>query len=199
MCYTPKKYQNLNACLYCKEPCFDGQGKPWKQFSAIPLIPILLALVETQLLATDMGYCARYRKERQKGLKKDIFDGRLYRHFQHSHITVDGRTLPHQFFSDERDMALGLATDGFAPYKKQPITAWPLILVNYNLPPALRFRSKNIICVGCIPGPNKPKCDTFAHSDRSLCFHFKPLWLESSFTCLSVHCSCVILGQFLCV
>jgi hypothetical protein len=157
ICYATDAYRDLDTCLYCKEPRYDKRGKPRKQFSAIPLIPILLAFVESQLLGAEMGYRARYKEERQKHRKKDVFDGRHYRHLWHTRVVINDHTLPHQFFSDPRDIALGLATDGFAPYKKTPIMAWPLILVNYNLPPTLCFCRENIICVGCIPGPNKPK------------------------------------------
>ena len=56
------------------------------------------------------------------------------------------------FFSDPRDIALGLSTDGFGPFKKRNKTARPLIIFNYNLPPKERFRKENIT----IPGPKKP-------------------------------------------
>ncbi|QRV83004.1 Transposase family Tnp2 protein [Ceratobasidium sp. AG-Ba] len=36
-------------------------------------------------------------------------------------------------------------------------TAWPLILVNYNLHASIRNRLENIICVGVIPGPKECK------------------------------------------
>ncbi|THU92540.1 hypothetical protein K435DRAFT_621224, partial [Dendrothele bispora CBS 962.96] len=32
-----------------------------------------------------------------------------------------------------------------------------LIIFNYNLPPEERFHRENILCVGVIPGPKKPK------------------------------------------
>jgi hypothetical protein len=46
-------------------------------------------------------------------------------------------TLPWKYFKDDRDMALGLSTDVFAPFKKHKLTAWPLIIFNYNLPPEI--------------------------------------------------------------
>ena len=36
-------------------------------------------------------------------------------------------------------------------------TVHPLLLINYNLHPELRFRKENIICLGIIPGLKKPK------------------------------------------
>ena len=60
------------------------------------------------------------------------------------------------FFSDECDIALGLSTDGFAPFKRRDTTCWPIILFNYNLPPEIRFLKGCCIRVGTVPGPKKP-------------------------------------------
>jgi hypothetical protein len=37
------------------------------------------------------------------------------------------------------------------------MTAWPLIIFLYNLPPEIRFHLENILSLGVIPGPKKPK------------------------------------------
>ena len=73
-------------------------------------------------------------------------------------VVVGDKKLPFWFFSDPRDIALGLSMDGFVPFKHRTKTAWLIILFNYNLPPEERFRKDNIISVGIIPGPKKP-CD----------------------------------------
>ena len=51
-----------------------------------------------------------------------------------------------------RDAALGLSADGFAPFNRCKLTAWPLILINYNLPPEVRSHVNNIFSLGIIPG-----------------------------------------------
>ena len=71
-------------------------------------------------------------------------------------MTIGDEQIPMWFFSDPRDIALGLSTDGFGPFKKCTKTAWPLIIFNYNLPPKERFKKENIISLGTIPGPKKP-------------------------------------------
>jgi hypothetical protein len=156
ICYAPDEYQELDKCPYCSENRYDVNGKPRKQFSALPLIPILLALVEAERPAADMGYRAAFEKD--KDGVSDVFDGKQYRRMRKKFVTVNGRLLKHKFFDGPRDIAIGLSTDGFSPLKKKKnLTAWPIVLVNYNLPPKLRFCWENVICVGCIPGPNKPK------------------------------------------
>ena len=47
--------------------------------------------------------------------------------------------MSHEYFSGPRDIALGLSTDGFAPFKRHKSTAWPLVLFNYNLSPETQF------------------------------------------------------------
>jgi hypothetical protein len=68
------------------------------------------------------------------------------------------------FQTGGRDIALSLSTDGFAVFKKCKHSAWPLILVNYNILPDQRVHLSNIICVGVIPGPRAVKdLDSFLH------------------------------------
>jgi hypothetical protein len=155
ICYAPEHYRDLDSCPFCKEPRHNAQGRPRKVFSAVPLIPVLLALVQSKKSSKLMEYRSQFVRSRN-GVR-DVFDGRRYRKLCKTHVTVNDRRLPHKFFSDGRDIALGLATDGFSPFKKKKATAWPLVLVNYNLPPSIRFRRENLICVGDIPGPKKPK------------------------------------------
>jgi Transposase family tnp2 len=100
----------------------------------------------------------QYRASHQHDPTKvtDILDDAHYSLLQESFVTVGGEELPNWFFSDPRDIALGLSTDGFGPFKHRTKTAWPIILFNYNLPPEERFLKKNIIPIGVIPGPKKP-------------------------------------------
>jgi len=102
----------------------------------------------------------RYRgheHHHESGLTSDIFDSTSYHDLLQSKVKVNGEELPFYFFSNPRDIALGLSTDGFAPFKKRKQTTWPIILFNYNLPPDVWIHMGNIIDLGTIPGPKKPK------------------------------------------
>jgi hypothetical protein len=100
----------------------------------------------------------KYRADHRHvdGTTTDVFDGSAYRNLRQHHVEIKGQKLPHAYFSDDRDIALGLSTDGFAPWKRRKHTAWPLILFNYNLPPESRFHAGEIMALGVIPGPKKP-------------------------------------------
>lgn len=99
----------------------------------------------------------RYRADfkPQPGFITDVFDGLHYRSLLNQIVPASGNN-PLFYFSDERDIALGLSTDGFAPFKRRDKTCWPILLFNYNLPPQIRFHKKNSLNVGTIPGPKKP-------------------------------------------
>jgi hypothetical protein len=56
------------------------------------------------------------------------------------------------YFAEETDVPLSLMTDGVTLYKQSRLDTWPLILTNYALPPEIRTRMENVICVGLIPG-----------------------------------------------
>ena len=89
------------------------------------------------------------------GKTTDIYDGGKYRSLSGKNVKLDGKTFKHKYFSDPRDVALGLSTDGFAPFKQRKNTAWPLIIFNYNLPPKIHFHINNILVLGIIPEPKK--------------------------------------------
>lgn len=100
-----------------------------------------------------MRYLVEY--VHKPGIIKDVFNGS---HYQSLLSTIVPAHTNHPFFcfSDERDIALGLSTDGFTPFKRRNKTCWPIILFNYNLPPEIRFHKKYCIHIGTVPGPKKP-------------------------------------------
>src|SRR5258708_27085189 len=77
-------------------------------------------------------------------------------------VMINGAGLDHHFFSDIQDVTLGLMLDGFQIFKAQRdrgTTCWPLITLNFNLPPEM-----HIIPLSIIPGPKAPKdFNSFLH------------------------------------
>jgi hypothetical protein len=61
----------------------------------------------------------RYRAEFQHepGVVRDVFDGSYYRSLLQTIVPTGDQDNPFYYFSDERDIALGLSTDRFAPFK----------------------------------------------------------------------------------
>src|SRR5258708_32983414 len=75
-------------------------------------------------------------------------------------VTINGAGLDHHFFSNIQDVALGLMLHGFQIFKAQSdggTTCWPLIILNFNLPPEICMQLMHIIPLSIIPGPKAPK------------------------------------------
>lgn len=154
------KYSLLSRCMYCHHPRRRPNKRPYKQFHYLPFTPQVQALYAN----TNSARMMRYRHEhhddntyRDDGRISDVYDSVLYRKLRESHVVVNGKRLDHRFFSGPRDVFLTCMTDGFQVFKRAKQTAWPILLVNMNLDPAIRYQWENLICIGLIPGPKKPK------------------------------------------
>jgi len=164
ICYVGL-YADLDECLKCGISRLNKSGQARRIFLYMPLIPCLHALMSNRTYATCLQYHAdEHAKTCIPGMTTDIFDGLHYCALLGKRVVVGDQCLAHHYFSDDRNIALGFATDGFAPFKKQKHTAWILLVFNYNLPPDERFQKDNILCIGIIPGPKKPHdADSFIY------------------------------------
>ncbi|KAG8705013.1 hypothetical protein FRC09_003206 [Ceratobasidium sp. 395] len=158
ICYLGK-YRDLRSCPKCKSPRYGAAGKPRRYFHYTPLIPQLIGLFQSRDMVKKMRHRVKHDKYRaaNPGKISDVFDGSLYRTLRTKKVFEEG---DYKFFDKPKDIALGLGTDGFNLFKRRhkgESTAWPLILVNYNLHQSIRYCLHNIICVGVIPGPTECK------------------------------------------
>ena len=168
-CAFVGNYENDVTCCFCSEPRFLSDGKSArKKYSYSPLIPRLRGLYENKSMCKHLLYRHGYQNAQSSNVDgriprsgassiADIWDGKVYRELRERHIKIDGEELHSKYFSDSHDLALGLSTDGFAPWRRRKYTAWPILVFNYNLPPEVRFHKKNIIPISVVPGPKKPK------------------------------------------
>ena len=145
------------ACPYCNKERYDMHGHPHQIFQYLPFTPHLSALFNNQKSSKLMQYRATYRSE--DGELSDIFDGSHYCHLWTRKVLVDGVPYDHRFFSNEHNVALGIMMDGFQIFKWQRggmQTCWPIIAINFNLPPTIRTHLTNIIPLAIIPGLKAP-------------------------------------------
>lgn len=168
-CFT-MQYAKLSYCPFCREPRYKKDGRPAKVFNYVPLIPRLSSLFGNRETSLKLQYRSSFKATPPDPSDPslewddvlDIFDGNHYLRLLDQHVSVNNDLLPHTFFSDYRDIALGISFDGFCPFKRRKQTCWPIVAFNYNLPPEERFHLDNIICLGVIPGPKQMKdCDSF--------------------------------------
>ncbi|CAE6431615.1 unnamed protein product, partial [Rhizoctonia solani] len=151
------KYKDLTSCPFCKEARFKSNGQPRRVFRYTPLIPQLRGRFQDPEISKKLGYRVLAEQQYQPGKILDVFDAEYYRLLRRT--LLDPETGYH-FFDNQQDLALGIATDGFTLFKRRRrglSTAWPIIIINYNLHPRIRNRLENVICVGVIPGPKQCK------------------------------------------
>ena len=165
-CCFAGEHKDRTECPYCGEDRYviDRRGRKIarKVFNYLPFIPRLVAMQANPVKAKEMRYRA-FEHTHTPGKITDVFDSHIYRRLLGKKVMINGSLASHKYFSDPRDVALGLSTDGFCPFRRRKATAWPLLLFDYNLPPETRFHKANKIDLGTIPGPNKPKdFDSFA-------------------------------------
>jgi len=132
ICYTGT-YETLLKCLKCKTDQYKADGTtPWAYFLYLPIIPWICAMVTNSPFARKMWYRANHQHDPTK--VTDIFNSAYCSLLWESFVTVGGEELPNWFFSDPCDIALGLSTDGFGPFKHHTKTTWPIILIQLQSP-----------------------------------------------------------------
>ncbi|CAM8892652.1 unnamed protein product [Rhodiola kirilowii] len=150
-----KNLKNLEHCPECNTTRYllhmDGNSKiPRKVVRYFPLAPRLQRLYMSPHIAKEM----RWHGERKvkKGLIRHPADSEAWQEFD-------------KFFSDfaqdVRNVHLGLATDGFNPFRAAALShnTWPIVVMPYNLPPSLCMKKEFNILTMLISGPKSPsKC-----------------------------------------
>ncbi|XP_020262677.1 uncharacterized protein LOC109838663 [Asparagus officinalis] len=83
------------------------------------------------------------------GILRHPADGKAWKDFDEKHP---------EFALDPRNVRLGLSSDGFNPFRTMSIahSTWPVILINYNLPPWMCLKAEYFMLSLLIPGPQSP-------------------------------------------
>ncbi|KDQ10980.1 hypothetical protein BOTBODRAFT_80503, partial [Botryobasidium botryosum FD-172 SS1] len=122
LCFTGQ-YEKLAHCPFedCNKPRFQSDGKTArKRFSYLPFTPRLVQLFTSVESANIVDYRSSFKYDPSKNV--DVFSGLRYQALLGKLVTADGKKLKHRFFSDRRDIALGLAVDGFCPFRNRKQT-----------------------------------------------------------------------------
>ncbi|KAJ4467643.1 hypothetical protein C8J55DRAFT_411418, partial [Lentinula edodes] len=122
ICYTGS-HESRERCPFCDEPRYDIGRRPRKTFVYIPVIPRLKAFAMNPVTAKKMQYRHEFTQESGKSNStKDVFDGDEYKSLCNENVMVGDHTHSYHYFHDHRDVALGLSTDGFGPFKRRKHT-----------------------------------------------------------------------------
>jgi len=168
-----RKYEDHTECPVCGEPRYvnNDSTRPRRVFCYIPLIPRLQKLFANAQVSKELLYRHHYQRD-ASGDICDIFDGEHYARLCKTRVTVDGKELPHRYFSDQRDIAFSVCLDSYLLYKRRRggPSAMPILIQLYNFPPEVRTHLTRLICLGVIPGPHGPKeLDTFLEPFEDEC------------------------------
>ncbi|XP_048596310.1 uncharacterized protein LOC125578066 [Brassica napus] len=154
-CLFRKRFKKLEKCPKCKASRWKTnmhtgekkKGVPQKVLRYFPIIPRLKRLFRSEEMAKNLRWHFSNKSS----------DGKL-RHPVDS-VTWDQMNAKYPAFAaEERNLRLGLSTDGFNPFnmKNSMYSCWPVLVVNYNLPPDLYMKKENIMLSLLIPGPHQP-------------------------------------------
>ncbi|XP_020266948.1 uncharacterized protein LOC109842490 [Asparagus officinalis] len=120
---------------------------PVKVLRYFPLKPRVQRLFMCSQTAKSMSWHSKERIE--DGILRHPADGKAWKDFDEKHP---------EFALDPRNVRLGLASDGFNPFRTMSIahSTWPVILINYNLPPWMCLKAEYFMLSLLIPGPQSP-------------------------------------------
>ena len=147
-------YSDLESCPRCSEPRYlPGSTKPQKQFSTVPIGPVVQAFYASAELSKHMHYLEKTLAVNLEAVTNnqgllDVYND-----------TACGQELL-DAWRDGRfkrnDIALQFSIDGAQLRRDQQSEAWVFIWVIHNLPPELRYKKAFVIPGAIVPGPNKP-------------------------------------------
>ena len=145
------EYELLKECPKCGESRYEENGvSPAKVLWYFPIVPRLKRMYGNKDIAK---LCTWHDDERIKDKKlRHPADAPQW-------MKID---LEYPEFSEEpRNLRFALASDGINPHGVQRTTysTWPVILMNYNLPPDLIMKRKFMMLSMLIGGPFQPGND----------------------------------------
>ncbi|XP_028061586.1 uncharacterized protein LOC114265045 [Camellia sinensis] len=150
----------------------SGKRVAAKQMRYFPLKPRLQRLFMSSKTAKLMGWHAEERVD--DGVLRHPADSLAWKDFDRRNTC---------FASNSRNVRIGLATDGFNPFRSMNIvhSTWPIVLIPYNLPPWMCMKQPNLILSVLIDGPKGPgdKIDVYL---QPLIEELKELWDEGEQT-----------------
>ncbi len=141
------QYEGATSCPKCNKPRYKDEAKkqrPWKVLRQFPLIPRLRRMFRTPSISELMVWHAKNTST--DGLVRHPCDSKAWKHV---HENIDP-----SFSQEDRNIHLGLAADGVNPFKLQRAnwSTWPVMLLNYNIPPWLTTKKFFIMLALLIPG-----------------------------------------------
>jgi hypothetical protein len=84
-------------------------------------------------ITKETQYCHHYNN--QADTISNIFDSARYKQLHEAKVVIKGKEQHYKYFEEEHEIAFSLSVDGMCPFKRQKNGCWPLLLIDFNLPP----------------------------------------------------------------
>jgi hypothetical protein len=147
--------EHIMSCLKCQKPKFKRVEKSLVLVKVLCYFPLILRLkrvYSTPVMAELMTW---HRQSRS-----------TYELIRHVVDSLQWKWVEQQFpnfANEDRNIRLAMATDGINPYgvKRSNWSAWPICLLNYNVPSWLTTKKHFIILSMIIPRKESVTCETF--------------------------------------
>jgi Transposase family tnp2 len=122
-----------------------GNNIPAKVLRWFPIIPRLKHYYGRTRFAELMSWHASEAAKSPPGVMRYIHDSPAWKKINEDYP---------EFASDPRNIRFGLAVDGINPYKlmRAKYSTWPVLLINYNIPPWLAIKRAHVMLVMIVPG-----------------------------------------------
>lgn len=159
-CISYALYPDKDECYKCGESRWKDDSVPKKKREPAKT-HLYFPIRHRLLLWFTSTYMSRLlttyrRKAVAASLTKDDKRGRRYVDVWSGNIYKELRKKGK--FADDREIGFACGFDGTKAFKaRRGRFVWPIILTCMNLPPEIRFKRKNVLVVGFIPGPNQPR------------------------------------------
>lgn len=164
----------------CGRPLYsDSNLQPCSQFHYYSLRTWLARML--CIPGFEGALDASLSKDSDASRMKDIWDGEMWRSFEHS---------GNRFTSRSGNLVFGLYCDWFRPYGRssRPSRSHGVLLLEcFNLPPTLRYKQENLFLFGIIPGPDKPETEQINELLKPLVAEFQEFWKGIFFTSTPLH------------
>lgn len=160
------EYAHLDQCPVCQKQRFKLVGKSRQAVKVLrhfPLIPRLKRMYRCKAISELMTWHAENKS--RDGKVRHVADCRAWAEI--------ASNIDSTFEEEPRNVHLALALDGVNPFgdKNLKHSTWPVLLLNYNLPPWLSTKKFFIMLSLLIPGPEST-------TDRNIDVYLMPLMEE---------------------
>ncbi|KAL3699461.1 hypothetical protein R1sor_017483 [Riccia sorocarpa] len=164
------EYSNCDLCPQCGSNRYKLVGRsqvPAKILRHFPVIPRMKRMFRVKTIAELMRWSSENKST--DGKVRHPSDSLAWKHFE--------QLYPH-FALEPRNLHFGLALDGVNPFSDKSTTwsTWPVLLINYNLPPWLATKKFFLHMALLIPGKESVRSSNIDVYLQPLIEELQELW-----------------------